>query len=92
MATKRQPEVQDTLAQDTRDNLKALLGEQVLHALGAPRDLLRVQVCQVWQQHYRVNVLVGADITSARVAHSYFVEADCDGNIARAVPKIARLY
>ena len=92
MATKPQPKLQDTLAQDTRDNLKALLGEQVLHALGTPRDLLRVQVCLVWQQHYRVNVLVGADITSARVAHSYFVEADCDGNIARAVPKIAKLY
>jgi hypothetical protein len=92
MTTKPQRELQNAIAQDTQDNLKALLGEQVLHALGEPRNLLRVQVCPVWQQHYRVNVLVGADITSARVAHSYFVESDCDGNIARAVPKIAKLY
>jgi hypothetical protein len=92
MATTPLRELQKTMAQDTQDNLKVLLGEQVLHALGEPRNLLRVQVCQVWRQHYRVNVLVGADITSARIAHSYFVESDGDGNIARSVPKIAKLY
>ena len=92
MATRAQPELQNRLAQDTRDNQETLLAEQVLHVLGTPRDLFRVQVCQLWQQHYRVNVLVGADITSARVAHGCFVEADCDGNIARAVPTIAKLY
>jgi len=92
MATTPLRELQNTIAQDTQDNLKALLGEQILHALGEPRNLLRVQVCQLWPRHYRVNVLIGADITSARVAHSYFVESDSDGIIARAVPKIAKLY
>ncbi len=92
MATTSQREIQNTIANDTQDNLKALLGEQVLHALGEPRNLLRVQVCKLWQQHYRVNVLIGADITSARVAHSYFVKSDRDGNIATAIPKIAKLY
>jgi hypothetical protein len=92
MAPASQRKHENTIAQDVQDNLDALLGEQVLHALGEPRDLLRVQVCKLWKLHYRVNVLVGADITSARVAHSYFVVADGDGNIGTADPKIAKLY
>ncbi len=87
-----QPRVENTIAKDVQDNLDTLLGEQVLHALGEPRDLLRVQVCRLWRGHYRVNVLVGADITSARIAHSYFVVSDSDGNISTAAPKIQKRY
>jgi hypothetical protein len=92
MAPSSQRNPQNTIAQDREDNLDTLLSEQVLHALGEPRDLLRVQVCKLWPGHYRVNVLVGADITSARVAHSYFVVSDADGNIGTAAPKIAKVY
>jgi hypothetical protein len=41
---------------------------------------------------YRVNVFVGADAASARVAHSFFVEADGNGKILSSSPAVARLY
>jgi len=56
-----------------REMLNALVGEQVLHALGEPSDLLRVQVRPLWEDTYRVNVFVGVNAASARVANSYFV-------------------
>ena len=92
MATAQQREQHDRNEQDKQDNLAALLGEQVLHALGEPPNLLLVQVRKLWPRHYRVNVLIGQDIASSRVGHSYFVEADADGNIATINPKIAKTY
>jgi hypothetical protein len=70
----------------------ASLGRKVLHSLGHPDDLRRVQVCPLWQGHYRVNVFVGPDIASARVAHSYFLVADGEGNIVSSIPGITRQY
>jgi hypothetical protein len=55
MTRAMQHELQNMIEQDKRDNLDALLSEQVVHALGEPRDLLRVQVCKLWQRHYRVD-------------------------------------
>ncbi len=77
---------------DMRDNLDALIGEQILHTLGEPGDLLRVQVRRLWEDHYRVNVFVGADLASARLAHSYFVVTDVDGYIAMSIPEITKQY
>jgi hypothetical protein len=37
-------------------------------------------------------VLVGVDAASVRVAHSYFVVTDSDGNILPATPKITKEY
>jgi hypothetical protein len=42
--------------------------------------------------HYRVNVFAGADAVSARVAHSYFIVTDNDGNIVASPPRITRRY
>jgi len=92
MATAEQREQHNRNEQDKQDNLAALLGEQVLHALGEPPDLLQVQVRKLWQGHYRVNVLIGVNIAASRVGHSYFVEADGEGNIATVTPKIAKTY
>jgi hypothetical protein len=39
-----------------------------------------------------VNVLVGAEAASAKVAHSYFLVADLDGNIVESTPTITRRY
>ena len=75
-----------------RETLNALIGEQVLHALGEPSDLLRVQVRPLWEDTYRVNVLVGVNAASARVAHSYFVVADGDANVLESTPEVRRLY
>src|SRR5207244_4117813 len=47
---------------------------------------------RVWADYYRVNVFVGADAASAKVAHSYFVAADGDGKVIESTPAITRLY
>jgi hypothetical protein len=73
-----------------RRQLSALIGKQVLDALGQPGGLLRTQVRPLWQDHFRVNVFVGVDAASAKVAHSYFVVVDTDGTIIASTPKIAR--
>jgi len=72
--------------------LNGILGRHVIHALGQPGDLLRVQVQQVWEGHYRVNVFVGVDAASVKVAHSYFLVADRDGNIVASTPEITKRY
>jgi hypothetical protein len=71
--------------------LHTAIGKHVLHALGQPGDLRAVQVRQLWEDHYRVNVLVGG-AASAKVAHSYFLVTDNDGNIIASTPKITRQY
>ncbi len=62
--------------------------EQVLGMLGQPDHLWRVQVCQLWQSYYRVNILIGLDAASAKVANSYFLEVDAEGTIVSSAPKI----
>jgi predicted NBD/HSP70 family sugar kinase len=72
--------------------VNAMIGTQVLGALGQPGDLHGVQVRQLWEDHYRVNILVGDDAASLRIAHSYFLVADGDGNILASTPGITRQY
>jgi hypothetical protein len=82
----------DVQKRNEREQLKAIIGKHVIHALGQPSNLHRVQVRPLWGDHFRVNVLVGEDAASAKVAHSYFLVADSDGNISAATPKITREY
>jgi hypothetical protein len=74
------------------EKLSALIGERVLSQLGKPVDLHRVQVRRLWDGHYRVNILIGADAASAKVSDSYFLQADGDGNIVTSTPQISRHY
>src|SRR5260370_26051110 len=92
MATTQEREQNKDLEQHQRDTLNALIGEQLMHTRGAPDDLLKVQVRPLWEDHYRVNVFVGLDIVSAKVAHSYFLTADANGNIMESTPKITKQY
>jgi hypothetical protein len=87
---KREPH--DEVEQHRRAALKALMGEQVMRALGQPGSLYQVQVRPLWEDHYRVNVFVGVDAASAKVAHSYFLVADSDGKIVASTPKITKTY
>jgi hypothetical protein len=73
-----------------RPDLSALIGRHVLRGLGRAGSLQRVQVRQLWGGHYRVNVFSGGDLLSARVAHSYFVVADGDGNVLESTPALDR--
>lgn len=72
--------------------LEAVVGDYVLSALGHPTGLYRVQVRHVWGGSYRVNVFVGPDVVSFKVAHSYFLRADTDGKILACCPALARAY
>jgi hypothetical protein len=89
----KQPEKQD-IDQDKqeRQHRNALIGHYVMRTLGDPGDLHRVQVRPLWEDRYRVNVFVGVDLTSAKIAHSYFLVADSAGNVLESSPKITRQY
>jgi len=75
-----------------RPPLHALIIKQVIHALGQPSKLQSVQVRQVWENHYRVNVLIGEGLASAKVANSYFLVVDGAGTILETCPKILKTY
>jgi hypothetical protein len=64
----------------------------VMRALGRPADFFKISVIQLWDDHYRVNVQTGTDVTSLRIAHSFFVASDENGNVVDSVPPITRLY
>ncbi len=82
----------NTMQQDELEALDKLIREQVIEALGKPIDLHNVQIRKVWKNHYRVNVIVGANAGSVRVANSYFLVIDGDGNVTAATPKITKQY
>jgi hypothetical protein len=92
VAQQREQHKDKDMERHQREALNALIGEQVIHTLGEPGGLHKVQVRRLWEDHYRVNVLIGADAASATIANSYFVEADGDGNIVKASPKITKQY
>ena len=75
-----------------RDTIHGLIGKQVVERLGSPGDLLRVQVRPVGGDRFRVNVIVGKNVTSSKIVQSYFLTADGEGNIVSSTPTIARLY
>lgn len=64
----------------------------VLAGLGRPPGLYRVAVRPLWENRFRVNVLVGTDVTTVRISHSYFVQTGPAGDILSAEPRITRLY
>lgn len=90
--TELQTEPRNDQEQQQRQQLNTRIGKHVLQALGMPGPLHRVQVCHLWGDHYRVNILVGADITSVTVAHSYFLATDSTGNIVTSAPAITKQY
>jgi hypothetical protein len=92
MQTKPQHDPNQGIEKDKREARNVLIGEQVMHTLGRPGSLLRVQVRLLWEKYYRVNVFTGADLASATIAHSYFVQVDNEDNIAQSTPKITKRY
>jgi hypothetical protein len=92
MTMTKQQEKRADAKQHEGELLQALVGERIMVALGEPEDLRRVQVRQLWGDYFRVNVFVGADAGCTRIAHSFFVAADSDGNIVRSTPELTRRY
>ncbi|HEX4590490.1 MAG TPA: hypothetical protein VH120_11205 [Gemmataceae bacterium] len=74
------------------DDPAGVIREHVLRALGRPADNHRVIVRRLWPGSYRVNVLVGPDVTTTTIAHSYFLVADDDGTVTGCIPPITRRY
>lgn len=75
-----------------RDAVCDSIRKQLFLSLGKPTNLLTVQVRPVGGQNYRVNVVVGTDFSSTRIANSYFLKADAEGNILTSSPEIVSLY
>jgi hypothetical protein len=72
--------------------LEGVVAAAVLRSLGRPPDFLRAGARQLWGNYYRVNIFAGPDAASARIAHSFFLEADADGKILTSSPPVARAY
>src|SRR5438132_1580007 len=92
MSTKLKDKQQMDQERQHGDARNAAIGKHVIHTLGQPSDFHRVQVRTLWEDHYRVNVFVGEDVSSVKVAHSYFLVADSDGNILASTPKLRKQY
>ena len=75
-----------------RQRLNAVIGGHVMSTLGRPPDLHSVQVRPLWEDYYRVNIFVGVDAACVKIANSYFLVADSDGNIITSTPGITKQY
>jgi len=92
MPTKEQGKQATGPAKQTHEQRSGVIIAQLLQQLGRPTALYRVEVRHLWEDHYRVNVFVGADAASTRIVRSYFLAADQVGNILASEPSITRQY
>lgn len=69
-----------------------LIRQQILKALGTPKDLLLVQVRELWAGRFRVNIILGDALKSSRVAESYYVVTDLESKVISTVPSLQRRY
>jgi hypothetical protein len=90
MTSKLPAKPQDDREERAQARLQTVVERHVVGALGSLEDLYRVQVTSLWEGHYRVNVFTGADATSARILHSFFVRTDGDGAVVACTPAIRR--
>ena len=91
MPTTERAEQDQELEKHKGDALNLLIGEQVIHSLGKPDVLHDVQVRRLWEDRYRVNVVIG-ETASPKIANSYFVKTDSGGTIVDSSPKIKKQY
>lgn len=92
MATKTEKQQQAEQHDQDARHLQATIGKQVMQSLGQPNNLQKLEVRHLWKDNYRVNIFVGQDAASLRVAHSYFLLTDGSGKVVASNPKITRQY
>lgn len=80
------------LANQVDAALTAMIGEQVIHLLGRPPNLISLQIRNLWGGRYRANVFVGPNLAAATINHSFFLVTDGAGNITASIPPIARAF
>ena len=72
--------------------MEAVVADGVMSTLGRPPGFLRASARQVRAGRYRVNVFTGLHAGDARVAHSFFVEADGGGRVLASSPPVTGVY
>jgi hypothetical protein len=78
---------------DGGDSLNSVVGFNIMAALGRPTSFNRIDVHELWKDHYRVNIVIGeVDSFNWRIAHSYYVVADKDGKICATTPRLQKTY
>lgn len=92
MPTTGQVKQQARAAKRTPEQQNDIIVRQFVQMLGRPAALHRVEVRHLWDKHYRVNVFVGDEAAFTRIAHSFFLSIDEDGNIIASAPAITRKY
>ena len=92
MPAKQQGDQARPVDQNKLETLNEFIEEQVIRTLGKPSNLIKVQIRPIWDNHFRVNVLVGVDAASAKVANSYFLVVDTEGAIIGSTPKLGKVY
>jgi hypothetical protein len=90
MKAKQQSEPSAEQAQQEGAHLSEAIARRLLEALGRWGEGCKAQVRRLWEGHYRVNLLTGADPASTRIVASYFLVVDDDGSILASTPAIAR--
>lgn len=75
-----------------RQQVSHRIGEHLMRTLGEPRGLSKVQVRSLWSNYYRVNIITDDGAGSIKIANSFFLEADGEGNIVESTPKITKQY
>jgi hypothetical protein len=66
--------------------------QQVLETLGTPPGWHAVQVRALWNDYFRVNVLVGESSTCFTIAHSFFLHTDGEGGLLESSPELVNRY
>jgi hypothetical protein len=69
--------------------LTTIVLEQVKKGLGEVPNLLQLVIRPLWKNHYRANVYVGNDFSSARIFESFFIVTDEAGTIKESTPRIS---
>jgi hypothetical protein len=87
-AVKRRPAEEDNFEEPKVPATPISMEKQILAALGTPPNLYKVQVANVGEQRWRVNIRVYAESTESnntvqvsKVAHSYYLKTDERGKI-----------
>jgi hypothetical protein len=87
-----QPDGETERIDQNAKRLASAICLNIMASLGRPSDFLRITARQITGNGYRVNVVTGADAASARIAHSFFITADADGNVTTSAPAILKHY
>ena len=73
-----------------REKRTGVILSRILRTLGPAGGLGRVQVRPLWGNYYRVNVLGAEDSGCVKIATSYFVKTDGEGNITESTPLLTK--